>query len=148
MVSDVWSLFLDLYEPTGELLGNGAYASVQTYRNLENQTDYAVKVRLGILLYIHLASFIIGSCGIYISRNIRKANYDQMHYYIPCDDLHMKYSSLIVAYKKPAIKPPIEYYTNSDGDRRMQVENNTMYRHLVIFLSCTANCLHAVLPYT
>lgn len=37
-------LFSDLYEPTGEILGNGAYASVQTYRNLENQTEYAVKV--------------------------------------------------------------------------------------------------------
>ncbi|XP_060593426.1 MAP kinase-interacting serine/threonine-protein kinase 1-like isoform X2 [Ruditapes philippinarum] len=36
--------FNDLYEPTGEILGNGAYASVQTYRNLENQTEYAVKI--------------------------------------------------------------------------------------------------------
>lgn len=36
--------FNDLYEPTGELLGNGAYASVRTYRNLETQTEYAVKI--------------------------------------------------------------------------------------------------------
>lgn len=36
--------FNDLYEPTGEILGNGAYASVQTYRNIENQKEYAVKI--------------------------------------------------------------------------------------------------------
>lgn len=36
--------FNDLYEPTGEILGNGAYASVRTYRNLENQQEYAVKI--------------------------------------------------------------------------------------------------------
>lgn len=36
--------FNDLYEPTGEVLGNGAYASVRTYRNLENQEEYAVKM--------------------------------------------------------------------------------------------------------
>jgi MAP kinase interacting serine/threonine kinase len=36
--------FNDLYEPTGEILGNGAYASVRTYRNLQNQTEYAVKI--------------------------------------------------------------------------------------------------------
>lgn len=36
--------FNDLYEHTGEVLGNGAYASVQTYRNLESQKEYAVKI--------------------------------------------------------------------------------------------------------
>lgn len=36
--------FNDLYEPTGEILGNGAYASVRTYKNLENQKEYAVKI--------------------------------------------------------------------------------------------------------
>jgi len=36
--------FNDLYEPTGEILGNGAYASVRTYRNLHNQKEYAVKI--------------------------------------------------------------------------------------------------------
>ncbi|KAL4236439.1 MAP kinase-interacting serine/threonine-protein kinase 1 [Mactra antiquata] len=36
--------FNDLYEPTGEVLGNGAYASVRTYRNLENHIEYAVKI--------------------------------------------------------------------------------------------------------
>ncbi|KAH3773574.1 MAP kinase-interacting serine/threonine-protein kinase 1-like isoform X2 [Dreissena polymorpha] len=35
--------FQDLYEPTGEILGNGAYAAVRTYRNLETQKEYAVK---------------------------------------------------------------------------------------------------------
>lgn len=47
MVSIVYFLFSDLYEPTGEILGNGAYASVRTYRNLENQQEYAVKVSKG-----------------------------------------------------------------------------------------------------
>lgn len=50
-------VFSDLYEPTGEILGNGAYASVRTYRNLENQQEYAVKVSFStlfppIILYI------------------------------------------------------------------------------------------------
>ncbi|KAL3868995.1 hypothetical protein ACJMK2_041733 [Sinanodonta woodiana] len=36
--------FNDLYRPTGEMLGNGAYASVQTFKNMANQRDYAVKV--------------------------------------------------------------------------------------------------------
>lgn len=36
--------FNDLYEPTGEILGNGAYASVKTYKNKENRKEYAVKI--------------------------------------------------------------------------------------------------------
>lgn len=47
IVNIVHFLFSDLYEPTGEILGNGAYASVRTYRNLENQQEYAVKVSTG-----------------------------------------------------------------------------------------------------
>ena len=39
----------DLYEHTGELLGNGAYASVQTYRNIGNNKEYAVKVSQSII---------------------------------------------------------------------------------------------------
>jgi len=48
-------IFSDLYEPTGEILGNGAYASVRTYRNLENEQEYAVKVScLTSTFYMHL----------------------------------------------------------------------------------------------
>ncbi|XP_076440419.1 MAP kinase-interacting serine/threonine-protein kinase 1-like [Babylonia areolata] len=36
--------FLDLYEATGEFLGNGSYASVQTYRNNATGKEYAVKM--------------------------------------------------------------------------------------------------------
>lgn len=36
--------FLDLYEPTGEFLGNGSYASVQTYKNKAGGQEYAVKM--------------------------------------------------------------------------------------------------------
>ncbi|XP_052774614.1 MAP kinase-interacting serine/threonine-protein kinase 1-like [Mya arenaria] len=35
--------FIDLYKPTGEILGNGAYAAVRTYRNIESGKEYAVK---------------------------------------------------------------------------------------------------------
>lgn len=34
----------DLYRPTGEMLGNGSYASVQTYKNNHSNKEYAVKV--------------------------------------------------------------------------------------------------------
>lgn len=37
-------LFADIYKPTGEILGKGAYASVQTYVNEHTQKQYAVKV--------------------------------------------------------------------------------------------------------
>ena len=36
----------DLYEETGEFLGNGSYASVKTYRNKETGKECAVKVRM------------------------------------------------------------------------------------------------------
>uniref|UniRef100_A0A0B7B6T2 Protein kinase domain-containing protein n=1 Tax=Arion vulgaris TaxID=1028688 RepID=A0A0B7B6T2_9EUPU len=36
--------FNDLYEETGEFLGNGSYASVKTYRNKETRKEYAVKM--------------------------------------------------------------------------------------------------------
>ncbi|KAH9496813.1 MAP kinase-interacting serine/threonine-protein kinase 1 [Bulinus truncatus] len=36
--------FNDLYEETGEFLGNGSYASVKTYRNKETGKEYAVKM--------------------------------------------------------------------------------------------------------
>ncbi|KAK6180536.1 hypothetical protein SNE40_012672 [Patella caerulea] len=36
--------FNDLYKATGEILGHGAYAAVQTFVNLANQKEYAVKV--------------------------------------------------------------------------------------------------------
>ncbi|XP_067679424.1 MAP kinase-interacting serine/threonine-protein kinase 1-like isoform X2 [Haliotis asinina] len=36
--------FDDLYKPTGEVLGHGAYASVQTFINKETNKEYAVKV--------------------------------------------------------------------------------------------------------
>ena len=34
----------DIYEETGEFLGNGSYASVRTYKHLETSKEYAVKV--------------------------------------------------------------------------------------------------------
>ena len=37
-------IFPDLYEPTGEILGNGAYAAVRTYRKIASGKEYAVKV--------------------------------------------------------------------------------------------------------
>ncbi|ESP02447.1 hypothetical protein LOTGIDRAFT_138360, partial [Lottia gigantea] len=37
-------LFSDLYVATGEVLGHGAYAAVQTFTNLANKKEYAVKV--------------------------------------------------------------------------------------------------------
>jgi len=36
--------FSDLYEETGEFLGNGSYASVRTYKNKETNKEYAVKM--------------------------------------------------------------------------------------------------------
>lgn len=36
--------FLDLYEATGEFLGNGSYASVQAYKNKASGKEYAVKM--------------------------------------------------------------------------------------------------------
>lgn len=36
--------FSDLYEDTGEFLGNGSYASVRTYRNKETKKEFAVKM--------------------------------------------------------------------------------------------------------
>ncbi|KAK7501147.1 hypothetical protein BaRGS_00007632, partial [Batillaria attramentaria] len=36
--------FSDLYEPTGEFLGNGSYASVQTYKHVATGKEYAVKM--------------------------------------------------------------------------------------------------------
>ncbi|KAK3092128.1 hypothetical protein FSP39_025399 [Pinctada imbricata] len=36
--------FKDLYQPTGEVLGNGAYASVKTYKQLSSDKEFAVKV--------------------------------------------------------------------------------------------------------
>lgn len=36
--------FNDLYRPTGEMLGNGSYASVQTYKNNHSNKEYAVKI--------------------------------------------------------------------------------------------------------
>lgn len=36
--------FADVYEFTGELLGEGAYASVRTCRNIATRKEYAVKV--------------------------------------------------------------------------------------------------------
>ena len=44
IVDIVGVMFSDLYQHTGEVLGNGAYASVQTYRNIDNNKEYAVKV--------------------------------------------------------------------------------------------------------
>ena len=36
--------FVELYKPTGETLGEGAFGSVTTYRNVINDKEYAVKV--------------------------------------------------------------------------------------------------------
>jgi len=36
--------FSDLYEETGEFLGNGSYASVRTYKNKETNKEFAVKM--------------------------------------------------------------------------------------------------------
>ncbi|XP_048764180.2 MAP kinase-interacting serine/threonine-protein kinase 1-like isoform X2 [Ostrea edulis] len=36
--------FKDLYRPTGEMLGNGSYASVRTYKNNHTNKEYAVKI--------------------------------------------------------------------------------------------------------
>jgi len=36
--------FSDIYEETGEFLGNGSYASVRTYKHLETSKEYAVKM--------------------------------------------------------------------------------------------------------
>lgn len=36
--------FNDLYEETGEFLGNGSYASVRTYKNKETNKEFAVKI--------------------------------------------------------------------------------------------------------
>ncbi|GAB1610651.1 MAP kinase-interacting serine/threonine-protein kinase 1-like [Argonauta hians] len=38
------SNFLDLYKATGEILGEGAYATVQTYTHIETEKEYAVKI--------------------------------------------------------------------------------------------------------
>ncbi|KAL5022554.1 hypothetical protein ScPMuIL_001709 [Solemya velum] len=35
--------FTDVYQPTGEVLGNGATSVVRTYRNIHNNQEYAVK---------------------------------------------------------------------------------------------------------
>lgn len=40
----VFFIIPDLYRPTGEMLGNGSYASVQTYKNNHSNKEYAVKV--------------------------------------------------------------------------------------------------------
>ena len=40
----------DLYQPTGEVLGNGAYASVKTYKQLSSDKEFAVKVNNEIFL--------------------------------------------------------------------------------------------------
>lgn len=37
-------LLSDLYSPTGQVLGNGAYASVQTYKKVNTNREYAVKL--------------------------------------------------------------------------------------------------------
>ncbi len=44
------SLYSELYRLTGEFLGEGAYASVQTCVNIWTDVEYAVKVRLFFLL--------------------------------------------------------------------------------------------------
>ena len=37
-------LFSELYEPTGECLGEGSFGSVLTYKNKITENEYAVKV--------------------------------------------------------------------------------------------------------
>ena len=49
----------DLYEATGEFLGNGSYASVQAYKNKASGKEYAVKVScLYLLIYEILMLFV------------------------------------------------------------------------------------------
>lgn len=43
----------DLYRPTGEMLGNGSYASVQTYKNNHSNKEYAVKVIIYLLIHYY-----------------------------------------------------------------------------------------------
>ncbi len=44
--SDLFDFYIlsELYEPTGENLGEGAFGSVLTYKNAITQQEYAVKV--------------------------------------------------------------------------------------------------------
>lgn len=44
----------DVYQPTGEVLGNGATSVVRTYRNIHNNQEYAVKVSQFLLNMIIL----------------------------------------------------------------------------------------------
>ena len=44
----MFCVFTELYEPTGENLGEGAFGSVLTYRNIITNLEYAVKVRQNI----------------------------------------------------------------------------------------------------
>ena len=54
--SVVASTFQDLYQMTGEILGQGAYASVRTCRNIWTDQEFAVKiidkVRLCVALFL------------------------------------------------------------------------------------------------
>lgn len=36
--------FIDLYKPTGEILGQGSYATVRTYVHIQTKKEYAVKI--------------------------------------------------------------------------------------------------------
>jgi len=39
-----WNVFADWYESTGELLGEGAFGHVTTYRHNRTNKEFAVKV--------------------------------------------------------------------------------------------------------
>ena len=41
---------VELYEATGEILGQGSFGAVSTYRNLITGREYAVKVNINITL--------------------------------------------------------------------------------------------------
>lgn len=52
-INIIFSLTItDLYTPTGETLGNGATASVKTYKCKSTQKEYAVKVRVNCVVFI------------------------------------------------------------------------------------------------
>ena len=52
----------DLYEATGEFLGNGSYASVQAYKNKASGKEYAVKVSCLFLLIYEILVVMLFIC--------------------------------------------------------------------------------------
>jgi len=63
-----FTLPTDLYEPTGQKLGEGATGSVATYRRRANGEEYAVKVLL--VLVFTCISICYGYCKNYMRYNI------------------------------------------------------------------------------